>query len=123
MVQTQPAKLIRNLDDLPAPAYDLMPMHLYGKSRYLFFRVEPPCTIQEYCTSKCSFVRGGQIRADRKVDADGNVTLSPRWRSKSVDRMMSEIELLYYKYGKRSMYGSMRAGTLIPNPTTNLRSE
>ena len=40
--------------------------------------------------------------ADRKIDSDGNVKLSPRWRSKSVDRMMEEIELLYYKYGKRS---------------------
>ena len=28
--------------------------------------------------------------------------LSPRWRTKSVDRMMEEVELLYYKYGKRS---------------------
>lgn len=40
--------------------------------------------------------------ADRKIDSDGNVKLSPRWRSKSVDRMMEEIEILYYKYGKRS---------------------
>mgnify|MGYP004204022539 FL=1 len=40
--------------------------------------------------------------ADRKVDDAGNVTLSPRWRSKSVDRMVEEIELLYYKHGKRS---------------------
>ena len=40
--------------------------------------------------------------ADRKVDEHGNETLSPRWRSKSVDRMMEEIEELYYQYGKRS---------------------
>ena len=40
--------------------------------------------------------------ADRKIDADGNVVLSPRWRSKSVDRMMEEVEILYYKFGKRS---------------------
>ena len=39
--------------------------------------------------------------ADRKVDADGNTTLSPRWRTKSVDRIMEEMELLYYRFGKR----------------------
>ena len=40
--------------------------------------------------------------ADRSFDAEGNERLSPRWRSKSVDRMMEEVELLYYKFGKRS---------------------
>jgi len=39
--------------------------------------------------------------ADRKIDEDGNTHLSPRWRTKSVDRMMEEIEVLYYRYGKR----------------------
>ena len=39
--------------------------------------------------------------ADRKVDSDGNTVLSPRWRTKSVDRIMEEMELLYYRYGKR----------------------
>ena len=53
--------------------------------------------------------------ADRKVDADGNVTLSPRWRSKSVDRMMSEIELLYYKYGKRSYVWVDESWNIDPN--------
>ena len=36
MVRTQPASLVKDFDTLPIPAYDLMPMHLYGKSRYLF---------------------------------------------------------------------------------------
>ena len=40
--------------------------------------------------------------ADRKIDEHGNETLSPRWRSKSVGRMMEEIEELYHQYGKRS---------------------
>ena len=39
--------------------------------------------------------------ADRSYDSDGNAKLRPRWRSKSVDRVMEEMELLYYKYGKR----------------------
>jgi len=40
--------------------------------------------------------------ADRKVVEGGPDKLSPRWRSKSLDRVFEEIELLYYKYGKRS---------------------
>lgn len=40
--------------------------------------------------------------AERHVKPDGSVQLLPRWRTRSADRVMEEIELLYYKYGKRS---------------------
>ena len=102
MVRTQPASLVKDLDTLPIPAYDLMPMHLYGKSRYLFSPGGSTLHHSRGCTSKCSFCAWWTTMADRKIDSDGNVKLSPRWRSKSVDRMMEEIEILYYKYGKRS---------------------
>ena len=36
VVKTAPRKLVKDLDSLPIPAYDLLPMHLYGRSRYLF---------------------------------------------------------------------------------------
>jgi anaerobic magnesium-protoporphyrin IX monomethyl ester cyclase len=39
--------------------------------------------------------------ADRKIMPDGTTKLTPRWRTKSVDRMMEEVEVLYYRYGKR----------------------
>jgi radical SAM superfamily enzyme YgiQ (UPF0313 family) len=42
------------------------------------------------------------MMADRKVGEDGKDKLSPRWRSKSIDRVFEELELLYHKYGKRS---------------------
>lgn len=102
MIQTKPAKLIQNLDDIPKPAYDLMPMHLYGKSRYLFSPGGTTLHHSRGCTSKCSFCAWWTTMADRKILDDGTVKLSPRWRTKSVDRMMEEIEDLYYQYGKRS---------------------
>jgi radical SAM superfamily enzyme YgiQ (UPF0313 family) len=102
MVKTRPVALIKDLDDLPRPAYDMMPMHLYGKSRYLFSPGGTTLHHSRGCTSKCSFCAWWTTMADRKVDEHGNETLSPRWRSKSVDRMMEEIEELYYQYGKRS---------------------
>jgi len=39
--------------------------------------------------------------ADRRPGADGKDQLRPRWRSKSVGRVMEEMELLYHKFGKR----------------------
>lgn len=102
MVRTRPARLVQDLDALPLPAYDLMPMHLYGKSRYLFSPGGSTLHHSRGCVSKCSFCAWWTTMADRSTDRDGNVKLSPRWRSKSVSRMMEEVELLYNKYGKRS---------------------
>ena len=102
MVRTRPARLGQDLDTLPLPAYDLMPMHLYGKSRYLFSPGGSTLHHSRGCVSKCSFCAWWTTMADRSFDRDGNVKLSPRWRSKSVSRMMEEVELLYHKYGKRS---------------------
>jgi anaerobic magnesium-protoporphyrin IX monomethyl ester cyclase len=102
MVRTQPARLVSDLDMLPRPAYDMMPMHLYGKSRYLFSPGGTTLHHSRGCTSKCSFCAWWTTMADRSYDSEGNLKLSPRWRSKSVGRMMEEVEELYYKYGKRS---------------------
>lgn len=102
MVRNKPRKLVSDLDTLPIPAYDLMPMHLYGKSRYLFSPGGTTVHHSRGCVSKCSFCAWWTTMADRRYDKDGNAQLRPRWRSKSVDRMFEEIELLYYKFGKRS---------------------
>lgn len=102
IVRTNSRKLVTNLDTLPIPAYDLMPMELYGKSRYLFSPGGTTIHHSRGCVSSCSFCAWWTTMADRKYDEHGNAKLSPRWRSKSVDRTFEEIELLYYKYGKRS---------------------
>lgn len=102
MVRTKPRKLIHDLDTIPMPAYDLMPMHLYGKSRYLFSPGGTTIHHSRGCVSKCSFCAWWTVMADRKYDSDGKAQLAPRWRSKSVDRVFEEVEQLYYRYGKRS---------------------
>ncbi len=101
-VRNRARALVHDLDTLPLPAYDLMPMELYGKSRYLFSPGGTTIHHSRGCVSKCSFCAWWTTMADRSYGPDGAVKLRPRWRSKSVDRMMQEIELLYYKYGKRS---------------------
>src|SRR6185503_8106484 len=77
-------------------------MDLYGKSRYLFSPGGTTIHHSRGCVSKCSFCAWWTTMADRKVVEGGPDKLSPRWRSKSLDRIFEEIELLYYKYGKRS---------------------
>lgn len=101
-MRNNPRVLVKNLDDLPLPAYDLMPMELYGKSRYLFSPGGTTIHHSRGCVSKCSFCAWWTTMADRTYDSDGNAKMQPRWRSKSVDKMMEEVELLYWKYGKRS---------------------
>jgi anaerobic magnesium-protoporphyrin IX monomethyl ester cyclase len=101
-VRNPPRALVHDLDALPLPAYDLMPMDLYGKSRYLFSPGGTTIHHSRGCVSKCSFCAWWTTMADRKVVEGGKDKLSPRWRSKSLDRVFEEIELLYYKYGKRS---------------------
>ncbi|MDG1478082.1 MAG: radical SAM protein [Myxococcota bacterium] len=115
MVQTRPSKLVSDLDTLPKPAYDMMPMHLYGKSRYLFSPGGTTLHHSRGCTSSCSFCAWWTTMADRSYDADGNLKLSPRWRSKSVGRMMEEVEDLYYKYGKRSYVWVDESWNINPN--------
>jgi anaerobic magnesium-protoporphyrin IX monomethyl ester cyclase len=102
MVMNKTRRLVADLDTLPIPAYDLMPMELYGKSRYLFSPGGTTVHHSRGCVSKCSFCAWWTTMADRTYDSDGNAQLKPRWRSKSVDRMFEELELLYYKFGKRS---------------------
>jgi anaerobic magnesium-protoporphyrin IX monomethyl ester cyclase len=102
MVRNRPRKLVHDLDTLPMPAYDLMPMHLYGKSRYLFSPGGTTIHHSRGCVSKCSFCAWWTVMADRKYDDAGKAQLSPRWRSKSVGRVMEEIEVLYHRHGKRS---------------------
>jgi len=101
LIHTSHRKLVGDLDTLPMPAYDLMPMHLYGKSRYLFSPGGTTIHHSRGCVSKCSFCAWWTTMADRKTQPDGTVQLRPRWRSKSVDRVFEETELLYHKFGKR----------------------
>lgn len=101
-VVNAPRPLIHDLDQLPMPAYDLMPMHLYGTSRYLFSPGGTTIHHSRGCVSKCSFCAWWTQMADRKYDENGKAVLSPRWRTKSVGKVVEEIEQLYYRYGKRS---------------------
>ncbi len=95
--------LIRDLDTLPLPAYDLLPMELYGTSKYLFSPGGATTQHSRGCTLSCSFCAWWTMMATRKENDDGSVTLTPRWRTFSVERHLEEVELLVKRYNKRCM--------------------
>lgn len=97
-----PRPLIDNLDELPIPAYDMVPMDKYGTSRYLFSPGGTTIHHSRGCTSRCSFCIWWTQMAERKQMKNGEI-LFPKWRTKSVERTLEEIDILYRKYNKKCL--------------------
>lgn len=97
--ETAPRKLIGNLDELPFPAYDLMPMERYGRSKYLFSPGGITIHHSRGCTKRCRFCVWWQQMAERKEES-GCEKLYPRWRTMSVGRTVKEIEYLKKNYNR-----------------------
>ncbi len=97
-----PRALVEDLDSLPLPAYDLVPMGLYGTSRFLFSPQSTTIHHSRGCTSQCSFCAWWTTMAERRHDEQGRPVLKARWRSKSPERAFEELELLHGRYDRRS---------------------
>jgi len=100
--QTSLRPLIKDLNTLPLPAYDLMPMGKYSPFGYIW----PQSVTLEHsrgCIDRCSFCSlwtfwGKQSLADIE---HGKLAVSPRYRTKSVERTLEEIDIVYNKYKRR----------------------
>ncbi len=101
-VRTAARPLVHDLDELPLPAYDLVPMSLYGTSRYLFSPQATTIHHSRGCTSQCSFCAWWTTMADRSYDGAGRPVLKARWRTKSPERSFEELELLYRRYDRQA---------------------
>jgi len=117
LVYTPPRALVENLDDLPLPAYDLMPMSEYGKAKYLFSSGGTTIHHSRGCPARCSFCVWWTQDAIRKVQVDAKTgcrqeILAPKWRSKSPERTLEEIDILYKDYGKKCL--------IFTDPTFNV---
>jgi len=94
--------MIEDLDRLPLPAYDLMPMGKYSPFGYLW----PQSATLEHsrgCIDKCNFCSlwtfwGKHISTDIE---NGELEVMPRYRSKSVERMLEEVDIIYRRYNRR----------------------
>jgi len=102
IIKTPLRPLIEDLDSLPLPAYDLMPMGKYSPFGYLW----PQSATLEHsrgCIDKCNFCSlwtfwGRHIKTDIEK---GELEVMPKYRSKSVERILEEVDIVYQRYNRR----------------------
>lgn len=101
--ENEPMPLIDDLDSLPFPAYDLLPMEKYGTSKYLFSPGGATIHHSRGCVGKCSFCAWWLQMANVEIKDDGEYEYKPRWRTRSPEHVVEEIEILAKKYNKRCL--------------------
>ena len=102
IIKTPLRPLIKDLDTLALPAYDLVPMGKYSPFGYLW---PQSATIEHSrgCIDRCSFCSlwtfwGNQVKTDIEK---GELEVNPSYRTKSVERSLEEVDILYKKYNRR----------------------
>ena len=116
ILRTALREMVEDLDTLPLPAYDLMPMGKYSPFGYLW----PQSVTLEHsrgCVDHCNFCSlwtfwGRQSRSDIEK---GELEVTPRYRTKSVRRTLEEVDIAYKKYGRRYI--------IWADPTFNVQPE
>jgi radical SAM superfamily enzyme YgiQ (UPF0313 family) len=95
IVTTPPRALVSDLDTLPMPAYDLLPVERYGADS----RNHPQLASLELgrgCVGACDFCvlwrQMGRVEEGR---------IMPHYRAKSPDRLIEEVRVLSGRYGRR----------------------
>jgi len=101
--------LIENLDDLPLPAWDLMPVRSYSPFGYLWPKA---ATLESGrgCIGHCTFCSLWTFWGEHGK-GDNQLKVIQRYRKKSPGRVLEEIDILYNKYGRRFLH--------IADPTWN----
>jgi anaerobic magnesium-protoporphyrin IX monomethyl ester cyclase len=102
IVETAPGPLISDLDTLPIPDYDAMPVDKYAPFGKLFPKA---ITIQASrgCPMNCEYCSWSAQEGEHHYK-NGKIHLTPVRRTKSVDRVMAELDLLYHKYDVRYLF-------------------
>lgn len=93
--RTAPRPLIQDLDRLPFPAYDLLPVSRYGRAS----RNHPALAAIELgrgCTSACSF-----CVLWRQMGRPAEGSPAPLLRTKSPERALEEIRILTRRFSRR----------------------
>lgn len=82
------APFICDLDSLPLPARDLLPMHLYGER--MNGRLMTTMVTSRGCPFNCDFCSSSEF-------------FGVRWRARSVENMLQEIDVLHNEHGYRAL--------------------
>jgi anaerobic magnesium-protoporphyrin IX monomethyl ester cyclase len=86
--RTPDAPFIADLDSIPFPARDLLPMKLYKEK--MNGRLMTTVVTSRGCPFKCDFCSSSRF-------------FGVRWRARSVDNILAEVEHLYRDYGYRAV--------------------
>jgi anaerobic magnesium-protoporphyrin IX monomethyl ester cyclase len=103
MRYTPLAPAVSDLNELPPAALDLMPVSKYSPFGLLWPRA---ATIQRGrgCVDTCSFCSWIAMENKHHLGDKGQ-TISESWyRSKSVETVIEEIDILYHRYGVRYLF-------------------
>ncbi|MCG3173626.1 MAG: Anaerobic magnesium-protoporphyrin IX monomethyl ester cyclase [Myxococcota bacterium] len=97
------APAIQNLDDLPPPAFDLVPLKKYSPFGMLW---PQSATIQRSrgCVDTCRFCSWIAMENKQEQQQDGTIKSSPWFRSKSVEKVLEEVDILYKRFGIRYLF-------------------
>ncbi|UCF06339.1 MAG: cobalamin-dependent protein [bacterium] len=86
--RTPLAPFIRDLDSIPFPARNLLPLERYNEK--MNGRLTTTLVTSRGCPFNCTFCSSSQF-------------FGVRWRARSAENVIDEIELLYHTYGYRAL--------------------
>jgi anaerobic magnesium-protoporphyrin IX monomethyl ester cyclase len=89
VIRTPSRPFIRDLDALPMPARHLIDMDLYRKTKFGERAITPVVTSRG-CPANCNFCSSSSF-------------FGRRWRARSADSVIEELEELHHKYGFRAV--------------------
>ncbi|NLB35274.1 MAG: radical SAM protein [Elusimicrobia bacterium] len=102
VVKTEIRPVISDLNTLPMPAYDLMPVEKYSPFGLLWPNA---ITIESNrgCVYNCDFCSWAAMQNQSEM-VDGKLTTQPRFRIKDPDVVLEQIDYLYNERGVRYLF-------------------
>jgi len=97
IIITNPRELVKDLDSVPLPAYDLLNMKAYGRSKLVFHPGSVTIYHSKGCPYDCDFCVCWRSNSER-IKTKNGIKYYPSYRTKSVMKVIEELELLYKKY-------------------------
>ena len=96
-------EVIEDLDELPPAAFDLVPIRKYSPFGLLWPRA---ATIQRSrgCVDSCSFCSWIAMENRHRSRPDGSLEATRWFRSKSVEKVLEEVDVLYHRFGVRYLF-------------------
>jgi radical SAM superfamily enzyme YgiQ (UPF0313 family) len=86
IIDTEPRPFIKNIDDIPFPSRDLLPMHLYNFNGVKYTTM----LTSRGCPFGCSFCSSSRL-------------FGGYWRGRSPENVLEEMKIVYEEYGIRNI--------------------